>query len=412
MHQDCRESVQEKSDVCLNSLLVLSKNQRLEESRSTDLIAESIGVKVRVNKMTSYACFQQYDLLDSEGYGSASSPESNPPQATSVGRAGWPVHHQESYPQPPRSRGSSCGSVSSIDSQQNNNRINTNASTNFNVPVNLFNFAEFYEGYHQEAESINESLSTMEVAMRNTKMEHSKHAYRTNSHISNNQLYDNRYEALNPANRSSYVNVHYNQKASLEHGTHNHHHHHHNYTSSQPEAYVTSKTHVPYNPTKTEMFTPKSDVTSSLFVPSRTNVVFLTGGSFPTTKPEDLAQNHSSIALRVNSIADRYQSMDEDMMSENGLDSEYGSSEPGSGSTTGHVQKVKNPGTPGIEVMRKRRLAANARERRRMNSLNDAFDRLRDVVPSLGNDRKLSKFETLQMAQTYISALYELLQRE
>lgn len=64
------------------------------------------------------------------------------------------------------------------------------------------------------------------------------------------------------------------------------------------------------------------------------------------------------------------------------------------------------------DVIRKRRLAANARERRRMNSLNSAFDRLRDVVPSLGNDRKLSKFETLQMAQTYISALYELLQRE
>ncbi|XP_035773221.1 basic helix-loop-helix transcription factor amos-like [Anopheles albimanus] len=64
------------------------------------------------------------------------------------------------------------------------------------------------------------------------------------------------------------------------------------------------------------------------------------------------------------------------------------------------------------EVVKKRRLAANARERRRMNSLNDAFDRLRDVVPSLGNDRKLSKFETLQMAQTYIAALNELLSRE
>lgn len=66
----------------------------------------------------------------------------------------------------------------------------------------------------------------------------------------------------------------------------------------------------------------------------------------------------------------------------------------------------------GMEVMKKRRLAANARERRRMNSLNDAFDRLREVVPSLGNDRKLSKFETLQMAQTYISALHDLLERD
>ncbi|KAK7862094.1 hypothetical protein R5R35_011507 [Gryllus longicercus] len=67
---------------------------------------------------------------------------------------------------------------------------------------------------------------------------------------------------------------------------------------------------------------------------------------------------------------------------------------------------------PAPDVVRRRRLAANARERRRMNSLNDAFDRLREVVPSLGNDRKLSKFETLQMAQTYIAALCELLQRD
>lgn len=67
--------------------------------------------------------------------------------------------------------------------------------------------------------------------------------------------------------------------------------------------------------------------------------------------------------------------------------------------------------TIGPEVVKRRRVAANARERRRMNSLNDAFDKLRDVVPSLGNDRKLSKYETLQMAQTYISALNELLTR-
>ena len=60
------------------------------------------------------------------------------------------------------------------------------------------------------------------------------------------------------------------------------------------------------------------------------------------------------------------------------------------------------------EVKVKRRCAANARERKRMNGLNDAFERLRQHIPELGNDRKLSKFETLQMAQTYISALREL----
>lgn len=60
-------------------------------------------------------------------------------------------------------------------------------------------------------------------------------------------------------------------------------------------------------------------------------------------------------------------------------------------------------------VKKKRRLAANARERRRMQNLNQAFDKLRQYLPSLGNDRQLSKHETLQMAQTYITALGELL---
>lgn len=61
-------------------------------------------------------------------------------------------------------------------------------------------------------------------------------------------------------------------------------------------------------------------------------------------------------------------------------------------------------------VMKKRRLAANARERRRMNGLNEAFDKLRDVVPPMGDEHKLSKFETLQMAQTYIRALCDMLE--
>ncbi|KAI5097754.1 atonal bHLH transcription factor 1b [Silurus meridionalis] len=59
---------------------------------------------------------------------------------------------------------------------------------------------------------------------------------------------------------------------------------------------------------------------------------------------------------------------------------------------------------------RHRRVAANARERRRMHGLNRAFDRLRSVIPSLENDKKLSKYDTLQMAQIYIGELSELLE--
>lgn len=81
-------------------------------------------------------------------------------------------------------------------------------------------------------------------------------------------------------------------------------------------------------------------------------------------------------------------------------------------SVRGNKKKIGNSrdGPPSPSVLRRRRLAANARERRRMNGLNEAFDRLRQAIPSIDADHKLSKFETLQMAQTYISALSDLLQ--
>ncbi|XP_060780755.1 transcription factor atoh7 [Neoarius graeffei] len=59
-------------------------------------------------------------------------------------------------------------------------------------------------------------------------------------------------------------------------------------------------------------------------------------------------------------------------------------------------------------VVRKR-VAANARERKRMQGLNTAFDQLRKVVPQWGQDKKLSKYETLQMALSYIMALNRIL---
>lgn len=64
---------------------------------------------------------------------------------------------------------------------------------------------------------------------------------------------------------------------------------------------------------------------------------------------------------------------------------------------------------PGLDVKKRRRLAANARERKRMRSLNRAFDRLREVIPTKGDDEIFSKYDTLRMAQTYIQELREIL---
>ncbi|GFR30397.1 protein atonal homolog 1 [Trichonephila clavata] len=114
-------------------------------------------------------------------------------------------------------------------------------------------------------------------------------------------------------------------------------------------------------------------------------------------------QNQSEINMNTN-IGREEEDLDDDE------DSLFGDS---SDVSPMHCSKRKtSERSPAPIVMKKRRLAANARERRRMHSLNVAFDRLRDVVPSIGNDRKLSKYETLQMAQSYITALSELLLRE
>ena len=75
-------------------------------------------------------------------------------------------------------------------------------------------------------------------------------------------------------------------------------------------------------------------------------------------------------------------------------------------------QKASSTGSVTKEIQSKRRVAANARERKRMHSLNVAFDNLRDVVPGLSNGAKLSKYETLQMAQSYIQALADLLSKD
>uniref|UniRef100_A0A3B3U7G5 BHLH domain-containing protein n=1 Tax=Poecilia latipinna TaxID=48699 RepID=A0A3B3U7G5_9TELE len=76
---------------------------------------------------------------------------------------------------------------------------------------------------------------------------------------------------------------------------------------------------------------------------------------------------------------------------------------------TGHARASDGDKGSGLGPQRHRRVAANARERRRMHGLNKAFDELRSVIPSLENEKKLSKYDTLQMAQIYITELSELL---
>uniref|UniRef100_A0A8C2L7A8 Pancreas transcription factor 1 subunit alpha n=1 Tax=Cyprinus carpio TaxID=7962 RepID=A0A8C2L7A8_CYPCA len=58
--------------------------------------------------------------------------------------------------------------------------------------------------------------------------------------------------------------------------------------------------------------------------------------------------------------------------------------------------------------MQQLRQAANVRERRRMQSINDAFEGLRSHIPTLPYEKRLSKVDTLRLAIGYINFLAEL----
>ena len=70
--------------------------------------------------------------------------------------------------------------------------------------------------------------------------------------------------------------------------------------------------------------------------------------------------------------------------------------------------RTKSPAL--IQKLKKtRRIKANDRERTRMHSLNAALDQLRNILPNSNDDMKLTKIETLRLANNYIFALTETL---
>uniref|UniRef100_A0A3B4YXN9 Heart- and neural crest derivatives-expressed protein 2 n=1 Tax=Stegastes partitus TaxID=144197 RepID=A0A3B4YXN9_9TELE len=60
----------------------------------------------------------------------------------------------------------------------------------------------------------------------------------------------------------------------------------------------------------------------------------------------------------------------------------------------------------------KRRPTANRKERRRTQSINSAFAELRECIPNVPADTKLSKIKTLRLATSYISYLMDILDKD
>ena len=83
------------------------------------------------------------------------------------------------------------------------------------------------------------------------------------------------------------------------------------------------------------------------------------------------------------------------------------STSPGPHRTSSSSSRL--PKIPPLEVLQQRRLAANARERKRANKINFAFARLRRALPGF-TEREISKFEAIQLARDYIAQLSQLLE--
>ncbi|XP_053154559.1 heart- and neural crest derivatives-expressed protein 1 [Hemicordylus capensis] len=79
--------------------------------------------------------------------------------------------------------------------------------------------------------------------------------------------------------------------------------------------------------------------------------------------------------------------------------SSYGSSPSELGGRLGRRRAVAAPGAP-------------RKERRRTESLNSAFAELRECIPNVPADTKLSKIKTLRLATSYIAYLMEVLAKD
>uniref|UniRef100_A0A8U7M4H4 Uncharacterized protein n=1 Tax=Corvus moneduloides TaxID=1196302 RepID=A0A8U7M4H4_CORMO len=90
-----------------------------------------------------------------------------------------------------------------------------------------------------------------------------------------------------------------------------------------------------------------------------------------------------------------------------GQSTECPQSKPSKGGAAGSLNEVPLcPGSPGRPRQRR---AANLRERRRMLSINSAFDELRCHVPTFPYEKRLSKIDTLRLAIAYIALLGDIL---
>jgi hypothetical protein len=138
-------------------------------------------------------------------------------------------------------------------------------------------------------------------------------------------------------------------------------------------------------------------------VEEHTNTIDHSSTSVTTFIDEFYFPQPSSLPSINNTCSNSYQSYDGSWSQMTSTSSSLSQS---SSKTTNRNGKSK-PKRRRIASVAQRR-AANVRERKRMFSLNEAFDQLREIVPIFAYEKKLSRIETLRLAIIYIAFMTEL----
>ncbi|XP_033115262.1 uncharacterized protein LOC117115531 [Anneissia japonica] len=123
--------------------------------------------------------------------------------------------------------------------------------------------------------------------------------------------------------------------------------------------------------------------------------------SAPNLAPQHLAQLWARNALNLRT------SQEEKNNNENARSSR--SSEPRRTARKRHLSTESNNSDEDPEDALERRRQANARERERVSNLNSGFENLRQVLPWMNHNRRVSKVDTLRAAIAYIGHLQQTL---
>ncbi|XP_053661769.1 protein dimmed [Anopheles marshallii] len=204
------------------------------------------------------------------------------------------------------------------------------------------------------------------------------------------------------------------------HHSHHHHHHHHHHHQQQHQHH---SQHHPHHHQQQHQHPAHAQHQQELQQDKNANL--LQSESLTTHSTGGITLRATSRPKRATRRMQMEAAIDPDMTdsSSQSDDTSCGSSRTGSrGSNGGRSgQGAAGNGSSSSNAARRRkgamnakernlrRLESNERERMRMHSLNDAFQSLREVIPHVKKERRLSKIETLTLAKNYITALTDVI---